>query len=90
MLQTKMKGDKNFTSCLQILEEQGFEAEHILLVQLFWNWNMLNVENFDTQRDSANSSVRSNMEDLEIKRDVYSRVRVSRRCSACMLDDTIK
>ena len=84
-----MKGDKNFTSCLQILEEQGFEAEHILLVQLFWNWNILNVENFDTQRDSANSSVRSNMENLEIKRDVYSRVCVSRRCSACMLDDTI-
>ena len=85
-----MKGDKNFTSCLQILEEQGFEVEHILLVQLFWNWNwnMLDVENF-TQRDSANSSVRSNMENLEIKRDVYSRVRVSRRCSACMLDDTI-
>ena len=88
-----MKGDKNFTSCLQILEEQGFEAEHILLVQLFGcieaYWNMLNVENFHTQRDSANSSVRSNMENLEIKRDVYSRVCVSRRCSACMLDDTI-
>ena len=88
-----MKGDKNFTSCLQILEEQGFEAEHILLVQLFGcieaYWNILNVENFDTQRDSANSSVRSNMENLEIKRDMYSCVRVSRRCSACMLDDTI-
>ena len=48
-----MEGVKNFTSCLKILEDQGFEAEHMLLVQLFGcletYWNTSNVGNVEKQ-----------------------------------------
>ena len=70
-----MEGVKNFTSCLKILEDQGFEAEHMLLVQLFGcletYWNTSNVGNVENQGNAVNSSliIKANMEDLDFQRD---------------------
>ena len=52
MSQLKMEADDNLLSCLKILENQGFEAEHQLLVQLFGcigtYWNTPGVKSRST------------------------------------------
>ena len=55
-----MEGVNNFAACLKILEDQGLQAEHRLLVQLFGcietYWNTLMVKNLAIPKDFPNTS----------------------------------
>ena len=68
MSQLKMEAINNLSSCLKILEKEGFEAEHRLLVQLFGcmetYWNRPDMENLYTPKDSPETS---SIEEGEIK-----------------------
>ena len=56
-----MEAVNNLSTCLKILEKQGFEAEHRMLVQLFGcmetYWNRPNVGNLHIPKDSPETSL---------------------------------
>ena len=55
-----MEAVNNFAGCLKILEDQGLQAEHRLLVQLFGcietYWNTQIVKNLAIPKDFPNTS----------------------------------
>ena len=67
-----MEAVNNFASCLKLLENQGFQAEHRLLLQLFGcietYWNRPNAGSLDIQRDTVKSPHVENL-DIIIQRD---------------------
>lgn len=69
-----MEAVNNFASCLKLLENQGFQAEHRLLVQLLGcietYWNRPNAGNLDVQRDTLKSP---NVGSLDIQRDTAAK-----------------
>ena len=69
-----MEAVNDFASCLKLLENQGFQAEHRLLVQLLGcietYWNRPNAGNLDVQRDTLKSP---NVGSLDIQRDTAAK-----------------
>ena len=66
-----MEGVDNFAGCLKILQNQGFEAEHRLLVQLFGcietYWNTSVVESLYIPRDIPSISLDDGIENVAKK-----------------------
>ena len=63
-----MEGVNNFAACLKILENQGFEAEHRLLVELFGcietYWKTSIVENLYIPKDVPKTSLIDDIKDI--------------------------